>query len=265
MAPVTSRAIVLHSHRLGETSKVVVCYTETHGKVRLVAKGGRKGGSRVGAALGPFMVSGVVFYLRPGRELSIASQADVERDFPGLRRDAVRMAYGSAVLELVDRVVSGEEPDPSLFALIAQTLAGIEAAERDALDRVLLRFGFALARSLGYEAAFDACVLCGGAPGADALFAPRHGGLVCGACQSRDRGIGLTRRPATRAVTDAAAGREPAVAVSRAAADEAWDAFCAFLAEHTGRTLTLKSLGVLAQLRRAERWEPTTPTGRKPR
>ena len=39
MAPVTSRAVVLHSHRLGETSKVVVCYTETHGKVRLVAKG----------------------------------------------------------------------------------------------------------------------------------------------------------------------------------------------------------------------------------
>jgi DNA repair protein RecO (recombination protein O) len=265
MAPVTSRAVVLRSHRLGETSKVVVCYTETRGKVRLVAKGGRKGGSRVGAALGPFMVSGVVFYLRPGRDLSIVSQADVERDFPDLRRDAVRMAYGSAVLELVDRVVSGEEPDAALFALIVETLAGVEAAERDALDRALLAFGFALARSLGYEAAFDACVLCSAVPGADALFAPRHGGLVCGACQSKDRGIGLTRRPATVALADAAAGRAPAVAVSRAAADEAWDAFCAFLEEHTGRALRLKSLDVLAQLRRAERADPTTPTGRKQR
>ena len=42
MAPVKSRAIVLRSYRLRETSRVVVCYTRDYGKVRLVAKGVRK-------------------------------------------------------------------------------------------------------------------------------------------------------------------------------------------------------------------------------
>ena len=61
MALVKSRGVVLRTYKLGETSKVVVCYTERYGKVRLVAKGARKGGGRFGAALEPLMVSGVVF------------------------------------------------------------------------------------------------------------------------------------------------------------------------------------------------------------
>ena len=255
MALVTSRALALRSHRLGETSKVVVCYTEDHGKVRLVAKGGRRGGSRLGAALEPFAVSGVVFYNRPGRELSIVSQADVERDFAGLRRDAVRMAFGSAVLELVDRVVSEEEPDPALFAAVVGALGDVETAEPGALDGVLLRFGFALARALGYEVSVSSCVLCGGAAGAGALFAPGHGGLVCGACLAKHPEIEAAGRAVPAALVDAAAGRAPRTAVSRSVADDAWDAFCAFLAEHTGRPLRLRSLAVLAQLRRAEQGE----------
>ena len=252
MALLKSRALVLRSHRLGETSKVVVCYTESHGKVRLVAKGGRRGGSRLGAALEPFVVSGVVFYLKAGRDLSLVSQADVERDFAGLRRDVFRMAYGSAVLELVDQVVSGEEPDPGLFAIVVETLAELESAELASLDGSLLRFGFRMAGALGYEAAFTSCVLCAGAPENTALFAPRLGGLVCEACLSRHPEIEVARRPVTVLLSDAAAGRPSSSVVGPAAADELWDALRAFLVEHTGRSIRMRSLDVLAQLRRAE-------------
>jgi DNA repair protein RecO (recombination protein O) len=252
MAVLKSRALVLRTHRLGETSKVVVCYTESHGKVRLVAKGGRKGGSRLGAALEPFVVSGVVFYLKAGRDLSLVSQAEVERDFAGLRRDVLRMAYGSAVLELVDQVVSGQEPDQALFAIMVETLAEMESVEPASLDRALLRFGFRMAGALGYEASFASCVLCAGAPGSAALFAPHLGGLVCEACLSRHPEVEVARRPATAVLADAAAGRPYATAVGPAAADELWNAFRAFLVEHTGRSVRLRSLDVLAQLRRAE-------------
>lgn len=252
MALLKSRALVLRSHRLGETSKVVVCYTESYGKVRLVAKGGRRGGSRLGAALEPFVVSGVVFYLKAGRDLSLVSQAEVEQDFVGLRRDALRAAYGSAVLELVDQVVTEQEPDPDLFAIIAETLAEIESAESGSLDRSLLRFGFRMAGALGYEAAFTTCVLCAGAPGSAALFAPRLGGLVCEACLSRHPEVEVARRPATAVLADAAAGRPSASVVGPALADELWGALRAFLVECTGRSIRLRSLDVLAQFKRAE-------------
>jgi DNA repair protein RecO (recombination protein O) len=252
MAILKSRALVLRSHRLGETSKVVVCYTEAYGKVRLVAKGGRKGGSRLGAALEPFVVSGVVFYLKAGRDLSIVSQAEVERDFSGLRRDVVRMAYGAAVLELVDQVVSGQEPDPGLFAVIVETLEELESADRASLDLSLVRFGFRMAGALGYEAAFTSCVLCAGTPGSAALFAPRLGGLVCEACLSRHPEVEVARRQATAVLAEAAAGKPSASVVGAVLADELWGALRAFLVEHTGRSIRLRSLDVLAQLRRAE-------------
>lgn len=252
MALLKSRALALRSHRLGETSKVVVCYTESFGKVRLVAKGGRKGGSRLGAALEPFVVSGVVFYLKAGRDLSLVSQAEVERDFAGLRRDVRRMAYGGAVLELVDQVVSGQEPDPNLFAIIEETLAELESADPASLDLAVLRFGFRMAGALGYEAAFSSCVLCAGAAGSAGLFAPRLGGIVCEACLSRHPEVEAAKRPATAVLADAAAGRPSTSVVGPALADELWDALRAFLVEHTGRSIRLRSLDVLAQLRRAE-------------
>ncbi len=100
MALVKSRAISLKNYRLGETSKVVVCYTRDYGKVRLVAKGARKGGGRLGAALEPTQVSGVVFYLRQERDLLFVSQAEVERQWPELqtrrRADGVRRCRAGA-------------------------------------------------------------------------------------------------------------------------------------------------------------------------
>jgi len=252
MALVKSRGLVLRSLRLGETSKVAVCYTEAYGRVRLLAKGGRKAGSRFGAALEPFVVSGVVFYMKPGRDLSLVSQAEIERDFPALRHDVVRMAYGGAILELTDSLVSEQEPDPALFAVVEGALADADSADASALDGVVWRFAFRLARSLGYDPALDACVLCGREPGKGALFAPRLGGLACAACCSQHPEVEVARREATARVVSAAAGSAATAPAGAVLADEVWDTLRAFLEEHSGRRLPLRSLGVLAQLRRAE-------------
>jgi hypothetical protein len=53
-------------------------------------------------------------------------------------------------------------------------------------------------------------------------------------------------------LADAAAGRPSASVAGPALADEVWDALRAFLVENTGRAIRLRSLGVLAQFRRAE-------------
>jgi DNA repair protein RecO len=145
MALVKSTGIVLRTYMLGETSKVVVCYTRDHGKVRLVAKGARKGGGRFGAALEPFTVSGVVFYLRPGRGLSLLSQAEIVRDFPAIRRDVVRQSYAGAVVELLDLLVADQSPDPALFDLAEHVLQVVAEVSPGGLDPALWRFELRLA------------------------------------------------------------------------------------------------------------------------
>jgi DNA repair protein RecO (recombination protein O) len=252
MAPVKSTGVVLRTHMLGETSRVVVCYTRDHGKVRLVAKGARKGGGRFGAALEPFTVSGVVFYLRPGRGLSLVSDAEIVRDFPAVRRDVVRQAYAGAVVELIDLLVAEQAPDPAIFDLIEETLGAVEEAPAGALDPALWRFELGLAAALGYAPELASCVSCGRPAGEGASFSPRLGGAVCGRCgagagrgAARGRAVGVLRALA------GADGGTPAIdGVDR---DELGEALIDFLAAHADRQIRLKSMRFLADVRRLER------------
>jgi len=252
MALVKSRAIVLRTHTLGETSKVVVCYTRDYGKVRLVAKGGRKGGSRFGAALEPMTVSGVLFYLRRERDLLLVSQAEIAREFPDLRRDVERMAFAGAVLEMTDRLLADREPDPGLFDLLEQTLGELATVRRERLDAALWSFAFSLASALGYGPELDRCTVCGAPPGASPAFSARLGGVVCGGCTAAGGHGEATGRAAELVVAAARGTSESAGSVNPAVRDEVAEIVVRFLEAHTGSRLALRSLRFLAQLRRAE-------------
>jgi DNA repair protein RecO (recombination protein O) len=253
MALVTSRALVLRVHALGETSKVVVCYTRDHGKVRLVAKGGRKAGSRLGASLEPFVVSGVVFYLRQGRELSLVSQADIESNFPGLRRDVRRLAYASAVLELVDLLVVEREPDPALFDAVVQSLAEMESAPLGELEPALWRLELSLAGRLGYAPELERCVVCGRPADDRAVFSPDLGGLVCPACLVERAGLDAIGGRAVAVLRALARGSDVrAEGLPLSARERVGEGLIRFLGAHAGRPIVLKSLGFLSQVRRAE-------------
>ena len=260
MPLVKSRAISLKSYRLGETSKVVVCYTRDYGKVRLVAKGARKGGGRLGAALEPMQVSGVVFYLRQERDLLLVSQAEIERQWPELRRDVVRMAYAGAALELTDALVSEREPDPGLFDLLESALDRAAGAPPSSLDTVLWRFELSLASALGYAPELARCAVCAGAPEGGVSFAAGRGGIVCVAEEPGARPLSdsAARLLASMSTSAGEIPSEPGSAVPDAdipavVRDEISETLMGFLGEHAGRELKLKSLDFLAQIRRTGR------------
>jgi DNA repair protein RecO (recombination protein O) len=256
---VTSRGVVLRTYRIGETSKVVVCYTRDYGKVRLVAKGARKMGSRFGAALEPMMVSGVVFYLKEGRDLHLLSSADIECDEAPLRRDALRMAYGSALVELVDRIVPEGEPVPGLEEALEAGLSAAARAPEGDLDALFWRFAASLARRLGYEPQTGRCVACGEPPGDAPGFSPLLGGAVCDRCIDGGLAEGAVCGEAAALMLRLARGeRVRSAGVAAPLRDEVTDVLLIFLESHTDRRLNLRSLGFLAQLRRSD--HPTNRT-----
>ena len=54
--------VVLRTYQLGEADRIVVLMTKAHGKVRAVAKGVRKTGSRFGSRLEPLTHVQVLFW-----------------------------------------------------------------------------------------------------------------------------------------------------------------------------------------------------------
>lgn len=252
MAPVKSRAIVLRRHRLGETSGVVVCYTRDYGKVRFVAKGVRKGGGRLGAALDPFVVSGVVFYLRAGRGLSLVSQAELEREFRELRRDIDRQTYAAVALELIDRLVAEQAPDPALFDLICRTLSEMDEAPVGDLAALLWGFTLSLAERLGYAPQLDCCVSCGREATEGASFSVESGGVVCGNCAGSLSQYGAE----VVAVLRGLRGGAPASrfrGLSDRTRGDVGRALLGLLGRHSEQELNLRSLAVLESMERARR------------
>jgi len=189
MALVTTEGIVLKTHPLGDTSRIVAVYTRDHGLRRFVAKGARKPPSRFGYALEPLSRSRFVYYEKPDRDLHLLSKAEVLDALGSRLTELHRLAHAQAALELVDRLVWGEEPHPRLYALLAQALEGCARAPLPTLPAVTLAFQLQFSSELGYRPRLDRCAVDGRPVSQRRAFSPARGGLLCDTCAAREGGV----------------------------------------------------------------------------
>jgi DNA repair protein RecO (recombination protein O) len=188
MSITKAEAIVLKSIKFGDTSRIATLYTNDHGKIKVIAKGIRKPKSRLAGALQTFAHIQIVFYKKRTSEIYLLSQADTIESHQSLYRDLNRYVYASAVLELLDRLVTGEEANPRLFELTLGILRLLESCPSDSLEQAFCFFAMKLAEVLGYRPKFDKCVGCGCRVDARlVLFSPEKGGVVCRKCASGDQ------------------------------------------------------------------------------
>ena len=178
MGTYREQGIVLRTYKLGETDRIVHLLTQGRGKVRAVAKGVRRPGSRFGGRLEVF--SHVDLQLYEGRNLDIVNQADLLAPHAMVREDYARSAAGSVMVELVDQVAQEGERDNALFLLLRAGLQTLDAgpeAPAVFVDAFLLR----LASVVGFHAFTDACAVCR-RPGPHAFLSVKAGGTLCGDC-----------------------------------------------------------------------------------
>jgi DNA repair protein RecO (recombination protein O) len=172
------QGIVLRTYKLGETDRILNVLTPGRGKVRAVAKGVRRPGSRIGGRLEPF--SHVDLQLYEGRNLDIVNQVELITSFDEVRTDFALSACGSTMAEAADRVAQEAEGSNRLFLLL---LDGLRALTRFPGQPALLldAYLFRLASVAGYHPYLEACAECG-APGRHGVFAIAVGGSLCAGC-----------------------------------------------------------------------------------
>jgi DNA repair protein RecO (recombination protein O) len=176
-------AVVLRTQKLGEADRIVTLLTRRHGRVRAVAKGVRRTGSKFGARVEPFMHVDLQLHtsaLEGSSGLDIVTQAETLTPYgEAIASDYARYTAGTAVLETAERLTAEErEPSLRLFLLTVGALRALADGEHTStlvLDAFILR---ALAIS-GYEPVLESCARCD-APGAHRAFVVGMGGVVCG-------------------------------------------------------------------------------------
>jgi len=175
-------AVVLRTQKLGEADRIVTLLTKRNGRVRAVAKGVRRTGSRLGARVEPFSHVDLMLYtatVEAKRGLDTVTQAETITPYgKQIAVDYTRYTAGTAMLETAERLTAEErEPTIRLFLLLVGGLRALATGEhtpRLVLDAFILR---ALACS-GYEPTLSGCSRCDDSSGR-LWFAPPAGGLVC--------------------------------------------------------------------------------------
>ncbi len=112
--------MVLRTVKLGETDRIVTIFTQGNGKIRAVAKGVRRPGSRFGARLEP--TSHVALQCYKGRELDVVTQVETIDANRALREHYGCLTHSVSMLEAVDQVSPDRERNPAVYRMLVGAL-----------------------------------------------------------------------------------------------------------------------------------------------
>jgi DNA repair protein RecO (recombination protein O) len=184
-------ALVLRTTDWSDTSRIATLWTREFGKVRGLAKGGRRLKSNFETALDLLTVCSIVFLRKSSGSLDLLTEAQVVRRFPRLGSDLASLYAGYYVAELLSDMTEDYDPHPTLFDEALATLGDLGTADVAPGPR-LARFELVLLRELGYSPSLTVCAACA-APlaGVGLAFSAAGGGVLCPKCQPGQR----ERRP----------------------------------------------------------------------
>jgi DNA repair protein RecO (recombination protein O) len=207
MATEKATAIVLRTTDWSESSRIATLWTRELGKVRALAKGGRRLKSSFESGLDLLTVCSIVL-IRKADGLDLLTEAQVVRRFSRLGADLEALYGGYFVAELLADWTTDLDPNPPLFDEAVAALEDLSSEDRQVTPRVM-RFAMAFLRETGFLPALEECAGCGAGLYEQGLgFSASAGGVLCAACRSGH----LDRKPlsaeAWRTLRALAAGRE---------------------------------------------------------
>lgn len=174
------QGVVLRTHKLGESDRIITLLTRHHGLVRAVARGVRKTTSRFGARLEPFMHGDL--QIAEGRSLDVVSQVVTIDPFGSrIGGDYAQYTAGTAMLETAAQILDEDTESSAHYLLLVGGLNALVRAQHDPgviLDSYQLR---ALSIA-GYAPTFDTCAQCE-ARGPHRSFHAPSGGMLCDRCR----------------------------------------------------------------------------------
>jgi DNA repair protein RecO (recombination protein O) len=199
MAMERATALIIHTSDFSETSRIVTLWTKELGKVRALAKGGRRLKSNFEVALDLLSVCGIVLLRKSHGSLDLLTEAQRQERFPQLRQDLAALYAAYYVAEMLGDWTQDHDPHPNLFDEAIATLRNL-GQPGILTGPCLAHFELVLLRELGYGLALDFCADCGEElTGQGLAFSAAGGGGLCAGCQSRHR----EKRPLLPAVRQA--------------------------------------------------------------
>ena len=173
--------IVLRQVKTVGGRTMVLLFSQKYGKIS-VGTGISDYNSKTKASLliKPFTYGRYELY--KGKETYNLNGGDVKKSFYSFGQDLDKYISASYALELTEKVLQPELPEPRLFSVLLDYLK--ELAERKtAYDTLLLAYETKLLNIVGSSPNLDECACCG--KDERAVFSIREGGMICSDCAKK--------------------------------------------------------------------------------
>ncbi len=180
-----TRAVVLKTLNLSEKDKLVTFLTETHGKVKCVAKAARRLKSRFGASLEPMSHVSLIYFGREHQELYRLNQCDIIQSFQEIRENPDSFYTAVYFLELANHLVVEAHSEPDIFRLLVGALN--EASKTDTPGTLCRLFELRIISLAGYTPRLRKCIVCNREPRSRWVgFSYVNHGIVCEPCFDKE-------------------------------------------------------------------------------
>ena len=133
--------------KLTESSLIVTWFTQSHGKLKTVAKGARRPKSPFAGRLDLFFAADITFSLSRRSELHSLREVELRDPREGLRKRYERTLLAAYFVELTEMTTEFEHPAPEIYDLLKRALDYLDQTEPT--RRAMLHFEGRLGRLLG--------------------------------------------------------------------------------------------------------------------
>lgn len=171
--------LVLRETVTRDADKILTVLTPDRGRLSVIARGGRRKGSRVAAACQLLAYSEMTLYEK-GR-WTMLDAADTIELFDGLRQDLTALSLAAYFAELTEAVSDGSG---DVLPLLLNALYALSALKKPP-QLVKPAFQFRLMALAGYEPMADGCALCGAPEPENPMLDVVHGVVHCGKCREK--------------------------------------------------------------------------------
>jgi DNA repair protein RecO (recombination protein O) len=191
--------IVLSRRDHKEVDRWYSVYTQEHGKIEFLARGGHKPLAKLTPHLE--MMAVVDLLLVQGRAYQTVAGVERRQGYTHIYNDLPRLVLAKNALHLVDIGTRADETDPHIYGLLAhwlEFLNGDVAISRERAGFLLGAFSLKLLALVGYRPELNRCLGCRQTifPGAYQWHGLK-GGLVCTPCAFIDQETWFAARPMT--------------------------------------------------------------------
>src|SRR5208283_3661019 len=156
MAAEKALGLVVRTTDWSESSRICTIWTREFGKVRGLAKGGRRLKSNFEVALDLLTMCSIVLLRKSSGGLDLLTEAQLVERFPRLRSDLAALYAGYYIAELLSDWTEENDPHPVLFDEARAALQDLGGSKESTGPR-LARFELVLLRELGYQPVLENC------------------------------------------------------------------------------------------------------------